>query len=98
MKTKFRASKTWRDFRHKINVKQKGLDPITGHKLRKNSNLHHMNLSPDCYQDLTNEDNFVFVNHNTHKWLHEIYTFYKKDPLILERLKYYLDRMVEINA
>ena len=107
-KAKFRSSKSWKLFRHKISVwklfrhkisvKQKGLDYITHAKLRKMSNLHHMDLNEKNYTNLDNEDNFIFCNHNTHCWIHEIYTYYKKDPEVLERLKEVLDRMVEINA
>ena len=97
-KNKFRSSKVWKLFRHKISVKQNGLDYITHAKLRKMSNLHHMDLNEKNYTNLDNEDNFVFINHNTHCWIHEIYTYYKKDPEVLERLKEVLDRMVEINA
>ena len=34
-KRNFRQSKKWRDFRHKKNVEQKGIDPITKKKLCK---------------------------------------------------------------
>lgn len=96
-KTKFRASRKWKDFRHKMNVKQKGLDPITNSKLRKGANLHHCDLNEDHYEDLSNEDNFIFVNHNTHQWIHEIYRYFVKDEEIIERLKNVLIKMKEIN-
>ena len=98
MKTKFRSSKKWKDLRHRMNVKQKGLDPITLHKLRKGANLHHLDLDERHYQDIENEDKFIFVNKNTHSWIHEIYTYYRKDEGILVRLKQVLDNMKEINS
>ena len=97
-KSRFRASKIWLAFRHKISVKQKGLDYITHAKLRKMSNLHHMDLDEKHYTDLSNEDNFVFLNHSSHRWIHEIFSYYKKDPAVLERLKEVLDKMLEINS
>lgn len=62
------------------------------------ANLHHLNLDDSKYTDLSIEDNFVYVNHNTHSWLHEIYTYYKKDESVLERLKYYLDKMKQLEG
>lgn len=56
-----------------------------------------MLLDPTKYEDLSNDDNFVYVNHNTHSWIHELYTYYIKDHEVLDRLKYILDKMEEIN-
>lgn len=86
-KRNFRASKKWRDFRHKINVKQKGIDPITGKKLIKGCNLHHRNLSADEYENLDNDDDFVLLNHATHEALHWVYRYWKDDPDILARIE-----------
>lgn len=70
-KTKFRSSKAWKDFRTKLRHKQK-VDPITGQKLTRLSNCHHMILTDDekVYSDLSNEDNFLFCNQFTHKCMH----------------------------
>lgn len=91
-KRNFRASKRWKDFRHKIYAKQKGIDPITGSKLIKGCNLHHRNLSADEYENIDNEDDFVMLNHMTHEMLHFLYRYYKKDTLILDRIKEELER------
>lgn len=95
-KKKFRNSKRWKEFRHLKNVEQKGLDPITLGKIRKGSNLHHLNLSAEDYEDLSNPDDFVLLNHNTHETLHFLYTYYRKDEGILDRFKHYLDLMKKI--
>lgn len=96
-KRNFRASKIWKAFRHKINVMQKGLDYITHKKLLKGANLHHMNLDASKYEDLSNEDQFIFLNKSTHTWVHEIYRYYRTDPEVLDRLKEVLDKMILIN-
>ena len=86
-KRNFRSSKKWKLFRHKKNVEQKGLDPITKKKLCKGCNLHHRNLSEDDYENLDNEDDFVMLNKQTHDSLHWLYRYWKKDPEILDRIK-----------
>lgn len=88
-KRNFRNSKVWRDFRHKMNVKQNGIDPITGKKLRKGCNLHHRHVTADIdeYADISNEDHYVMLNKTTHEFLHEIYRYWKTDPGILSRIE-----------
>lgn len=86
-KRNFRASKKWREFRHKMNVKQKGIDPITRKKLIKSCNLHHRNLSAEDYENLENESDFVLLNKQTHDTLHWIYRYWKTDPEILDRIE-----------
>ena len=87
-KRDFRKSKKWKDFRHKKNVEQKGIDPITKHKLCKGANCHHRKVTSneEEYSDLSNENDFVMLNNMTHKMLHWLYTYWKKDPSILERI------------
>ncbi len=97
MKTKFRSSKAWKEFCHKKYTEQKGVDPITLKKLYKGCNTHHMDLNEKHYKDLSNPNHFYTLNKNTHRWVHEIFNYYKADPAILDRLKKLLDEMVEIN-
>lgn len=87
-KTKFRASKRWKDFRHKMNVDQRGIDPITNKKLYKGANLHHRHVTADIdeYTDISNPDRYVMLNHQTHEFLHWLYKYWKDDPDILFRI------------
>ena len=98
MKRDFRKSKIWKALRHKKNVEQNGIDPITKKKLLKYCNLHHLDLDEKNYTHLDNEDNFVLLNKQTHECLHFLYRYYCKDKDILERFRYYLDLMCEING
>ena len=86
----FRASKAWKEFRHKKNVEQKGLNPITKTKLAKQSNLHHKKLDLDEseYQDISDPSNFIFLLHDCHKVLHWCLRYVKKyhDLSVLDRL------------
>ena len=95
-KSKFRKSKEWKEFRKKIFDKQDGKDIITGKKLYKGYNVHHLDMSVENYDQLI-EENFVAVNKQTHETVHTLFRYYQKDPNILDRLKEVLDRMKELN-
>lgn len=97
-KRDFRASKVWKEFRHKKNVEQHGLDPITLRKLYKGANLHHLDLDEKHYKDLSNESHFVMLNKQTHDAVHWLYKYYIKDENVLFRLKMLLDEMKAING
>lgn len=96
-KRKFRASKKWKMFRHKIYVKQNGLCFISNKKLNKYANLHHISLDENKYEDLSNENNFVFLNKSLHETVHTVWKYYKNDPAVLDRLKFVLDLMLKVN-
>ena len=97
-KTKFRSSKKWKEFRDRMRHEQQ-VDPVTGQKLTRMANLHHLDLDEDHYEDISNEDNFVFVNQLTHKVIH--WFFSKSKPTQWrerwERLKPILESMERIN-
>lgn len=76
-KTKFRASKKWKEFRDRKRKEQK-VDPITGAKLTRMANLHHLDLNKEHYEDLSDESHFVFLNQAMHKVVHAL--FLKSKP------------------
>ena len=98
VKTKFRATKKWKEFRDHMRELQK-TDPVTGQKLTRLANLHHCDLNEEHYEDLSNEDNFVFLNQMTHKCVH--FLFSKSKPKQwrerIERLIPILEKMEKIN-
>ena len=96
IKAKFRASKEWREFRKIMFYKQNGKDIITGKKLYKCYNVHHLDMSADNYDKLI-EENFIAVNKNTHEALHFLFRYYKNDKDILNRIKQVLEKMTELN-
>ena len=96
VKAKFRQSKEWKEFRKRIFDKQDGKDVITGKKLYKGFNCHHLDMSAENYDQLI-EENFIAVNKTTHETIHTLFRYYQKDPNILDRLKTVLDRMNELN-
>ena len=76
--------------------KQDGKDIITGKKLYKGYNVHHLDMSTENYEKLE-EDNFICLNKQMHETIHTLFRYYKKDPTVLDRLKTVLDRMNELN-
>ena len=97
-KEEFRKSDEWLDFRKKIAESFANKDPITRKRLAKGFNVHHMRTNQDLegYCDLSREDEFVPLNRYTHKLLHYLFTYYRKDKDILDRVKDALDRMCEL--
>ena len=95
-KAKFRATKAWKEFRKRIFNKQDGKDVITGKKLYRGYNVHHLDMSAENYDKLI-EENFVAVNKQTHETLHFLFRYYQKDPTVLDRLKTFLEKMNELN-
>lgn len=96
VKAKFRQTKEWKEFRKRIFDRQNGKDVITGKKLYKGYNCHHLNMDADNYDKLI-EENFIAVNKNTHETLHFLFRYYKNDKDVLDRIKQILDKMEELN-
>jgi hypothetical protein len=94
-KAKFRKTKEWKEFREYMKAKYNSKDPITGDKLRKNWNLHHMDLNSDNYTIL-DENNFLPLNKGTHELLHRLYTFCTKKERV-DNITSYLKKMRELN-
>lgn len=99
LKEKFRKSQEWKDFRSHMAILFNHRDYITGRRLVKGYNVHHLKTEQeaDTYCDISNEENFIPLNSYCHKLLHYLFGYYKKDPTVLDRLKEILDKMCELN-
>lgn len=95
-KSKFRRTKAWTELKRKVD-KLQPVDQLTHSKLTKRHQLHHMDLDPSHYTDLSNIEHFRNLNPESHKVLHWFYSRYVKDPLILDRLHELLAAMYVIN-
>ena len=95
-KRNFRASKEWKTFRNFMKKLSGNKDLITNKTLRKGFQVHHMDLQEENYSILF-PDNFICCNNLTHKVIHFLYTYYKTDPQIIDRLREVLEKMKEIN-
>lgn len=76
-KTKFRKSKQWLDLRKSVRETQK-LDPITEKPLSKTYNLHHGDLSPENYSNISDLSKFIGLNSQSHTLVHFLYGDDKK--------------------
>lgn len=94
-KRNFRARKLWKDFKARKKKECGGLDLITLHKLDRRWELHHEDLREENYEKLN--DNFLCCNNLTHKFIHWLYSYFIKDPQIIDRLKAEMIKMAEIN-
>lgn len=68
-KTKFRRTQAWKKLRDKIRKEQK-VDPITLKPLSTTYNLHHLNVDPLKYTDISQPDHFLGLNSSTHDMVH----------------------------
>lgn len=92
LKRKTRSSKEWKAKRLAEKRRAKNKDEITLKPLRKGWALHHEDLVAENYNNL-DEDNFICVNNLTHRCIHFLYTYYKDDESILDRLEGELSKM-----
>lgn len=98
LKSKVRASKAWKELREVIREKQNNKDFLTEKRLaKKTAAVHHMDLDSANYGDFSDLSHFLFLNSKSHEFLHWAYEEYKNDPAFLDRVKYALDKMCEIN-
>lgn len=97
IKKNVRQSKKWKQFRIVIQEEYDNTDPVTLKPLLKGFNVHHLDESVENYGNLDDHSKFRPLNKTTHEVLHAIYTYYRKDPKVLDRLKELLDLMVRYN-
>lgn len=97
-KNSFRRTKRWADFRRHIRELFGDKDAITGEKLRKGWQLHHMDLDADNYSNL-DPDRFIPLNPGTHDLIHRLYTFivYDKNGRV-DRMLEYIGKMRRLNS
>ena len=92
-KAKFRATSVWKKFRELLK-KERKVDFITKKPLRKRFQFHHCDLNENHYKNL-NPLNFITVNKNSHKIIHEIYRYDWR--MILDNLRIVFEKMDELN-
>ena len=73
-------------------------DYITGRRLIKGFNVHHLKTEQDSetYCDISHDEEFIPLNSYCHKMLHYLFTHYRKDNTVIDRLVEILDRMCEL--
>lgn len=94
----FRKSETWMNFRQSKYDEQNGLDYITGKPLEANWNCHHLCLDHNKYTDISNRNNFIAINKNTHNRIHQLFIQNWKMLKLTEKEIEVLNRMEELNS
>jgi len=95
-KRKFRQSKEWKQFRSYMKKWSNNKDLITLKPLRKGFEIHHQDLNKENYKNLVPEY-FLPCNKMTHDFIHWLYSYYKADPEIIDRIKAEMEIMQKIN-
>ena len=74
-------------------------DQLTKRKLSKGYHIHHLkaNQEAETYCDISNDSNFMPLNPYSHKLVHYLFTYYKKDKTILGRLGEILEKMLQLS-
>lgn len=93
----FRKSEVWQNFRKSKFEEQKGLDFITGEPLLENWNLHHLCLDHNKYTDISNRNNFIALNKETHKRIHQLFIMDWKNQKLNEKELFVLQTMETLN-
>ena len=95
MKRNFRNTKAFKEHKKKKAIECGKVDKITQKPLRKNFSFHHEDLREENYTVLN--DNFLCCNNLTHKFIHWLWTYFKTDEAIIDRLRAEMIKMKEIN-
>lgn len=90
----FRKTLRWKLWRKFLITKQK-VDPITGSKLTKGANCHHMDMREENYENL-DEKRFRMLNSKTHTMVHFFYSM-RDWRKALDELRKILEFMEEYN-
>ena len=95
-KTKFRQSYKWKRLRNRLKEERVN-DELTDEPLQPGWSLHHIDMNENHYFNITNEDNFMCLNRQTHEFLHWLLRHYKRNPEILDNLRAVCEKHKEIN-
>lgn len=92
-KYKFRMSAAWKSFRAFCKRKAGCFDFISRQPLTPSWNLHHLDLRDRHYTDISDAGRFLPLNKSTHEFVHWLYVLWSRDPEVLSRIGYVLERM-----
>lgn len=95
-KTKFRQSYKWKRLRNRLKSERVN-DELTGEPLQAGWSLHHVDMNESHYFNISNEDNFMCLNRQTHEFLHWILRLYEKNPEVLDNLRDICEKHNRVN-
>ena len=94
-KNEYRKTSIWKDFRKSLKDKRK-VDAITGRKLTKTWNNHHVRFDSRLYTDL-DEEYFMCLNNQMHDLVHICVSETIKNPKFLDKLKEVVEWHIKVN-
>lgn len=94
-KGKFRQTTAWKTFREHMKKKCE-VDALTGRKLTKTWNLHHVRFDSTLYSDL-DEKYFLTLNNQIHDLLHICISETIKNPNFMKKLTELVEYHIKIN-
>ena len=95
VKEEFRRTSVWKEFRSRLR-KERKVDAITGRKLTKTWNLHHMRFDSRLYTEL-DEEWFMCLNNQMHEVLHICISETIKNPRFMKTLSDMVQKHISIN-
>ena len=95
IKDLFRRTSVWNNFRKDLKAERK-VDALTGRKLTKTWNNHHVRFDSKLYTDLDKEF-FLCLNNQMHDFLHIAISETIKNPEFLDRLRELVEWHIKIN-
>lgn len=95
IKELFRRTSIWNNFRKDLKAERK-VDALTGRKLTKTSNCHHVRFNSKFYTDLDKEF-FLCLNNQMHDFLHIAISETIKNPDFLDKLRELVKWHIKIN-
>ena len=94
-KSKFRSTSIWKEFRKYMKEKYV-IDALTGRKLTKTWNLHHVRFDSTLYTEL-DEEYFLTLNNQMHDLLHVCVSETIKNPDFMKILTAAVNKHIQIN-
>lgn len=95
IKDLFRRTSIWNNFRRDLKNERK-VDALTGRKLTKTWNNHHVRFDSKLYTDLDKEF-FLCLNNQMHDFLHIAISETIKNPGFLDRLRELVEWHIKVN-
>ncbi len=95
IKELFRRTSVWNNFRKYLKEKRK-VDALTGRKLTKTWNNHHVRFDSKFYTDL-DEEYFMCFNNQMHDLVHICVSETIKNPNFLDKLKEIVEWHIKVN-
>lgn len=94
----FRGSVAWKALKGQVAHLQNNKCFVSGRPLTSRANLHHLDLDPEHYEQLSDESHFVYLSSDIHDALHTLYRCPVGWRKALDNMAAVMQRMDELNG